>query len=138
MIVNLLRAVGPTLENWKLLRPSAARALTLNALALVLVFCAALIGGFIGTIYPFLAVTSSVEPTALVVEGWIPDFAVRAGLDEFRQGNYRDLITTGGPLETGELLVSYGTHANVGRETLEKMGAPKTALPAVPAPQGST
>jgi hypothetical protein len=135
MPVKLLRAVGTTLENWKLLRPSTARALTLRAWALVLVFCTALTGGFISTIYPFLAVTSRVEATALVVEGWIPDFAVRAGLDEFHHGNYRDLIATGGPLDAGELLVAYGTYAKVGRATLEKMGAPTAALHAVSAPK---
>ena len=133
--VKLLRAVGTTLENWKLLRPSVARVLTLRGWLLVLAFGAALAGGFIGTVYPFLAVTSRVEANALVVEGWVPDFAVRAGLDEFHRGRYRDLITTGGPLETGELLVSFGTHANVGRATLEKMGAPTTALHAVSAPK---
>jgi uncharacterized SAM-binding protein YcdF (DUF218 family) len=70
-----------------------------------------------------------------VVEGWVPDFAIRAGLDEFHRGHYRELITTGGPLEVGELLAEYDTHAKTARATLEKMGAPLDALHAVSAPK---
>lgn len=129
------RPLGTILENWKLLRPAATRVPTWRGALLGLAACAALTAGFIGNLYPFLAVTARADTDTLVVEGWIPDFALRAGLEEFRRGGYRELISTGGPIETGELLIAYGSHAHVGRATLEKLGAPPAALHAVPAPK---
>ncbi len=32
----------------------------------------------------------------LVVEGWIPDFALEEAIDEFKRGNYKYLVTVGG------------------------------------------
>ena len=34
------------------------------------------------TVYPFLAVTSRAKSNLLIVEGWVPEFAIRAAVDE--------------------------------------------------------
>ena len=128
-----LHPLGNTLETWKLLR--TGRALTLRGWVLLLAVCGALASGLIGTVYPFLAVTAPVEANMLVVEGWAPDFSMRAAIDEFRRRSYRELIATGGPLEKGEPLSQYGDYAQIGRLTLERLGAPTGALHAVPAPK---
>lgn len=130
-----MNRLGLILERWKLLRPSATRVPTPRAWLLLLATGAAVTVGLVANLYPFLAVTARAQTDILVVEGWVPDFALRAGLEEFRRGNYREIISTGGPVETGELLVAYGSHAHVGRATLEKLGAPTAALHAVPAPR---
>lgn len=133
--MKLLCSLGATLENWKLLRSRTGRVPTLRGWALMLAIGLSLAVGFIFTLNRFLSVTERVAADVVVVEGWIPDFAVRAGLEEFRRGQYREILTTGGPLEVGEFLAEYDTHAKIARATLEKMGAPLGALHAVSAPK---
>ena len=50
-------------------------------------------------VYPFLAVTDRVPTDILVVEGWIPPYAVRAAVAEFKSGSYEHIYTTGGPVD---------------------------------------
>lgn len=130
-----LRKIGDTLERWKLVRPPTRRGLTLRGWGAVVALLAAL--GFVGVrlVHPFLAVTDRVPTEVLVVEGWIPDFGLRAALEEYRRGGYREICVVGIPLEKGEFLSEFGTHAEVGRATLEKLGAPTAALRAVPGPK---
>ena len=53
------------------------------------------------TIYPFLAVSHPLDTGILVVEGWIPPFAIRAAADEIRSHPYATVYTTGGPMGRG-------------------------------------
>ena len=48
-------------------------------------------------IHPFLAVTHRVNTNVLVVEGWIQRYAIREGAEEFKNGSYERIFTTGGP-----------------------------------------
>ncbi len=89
--------------------------------------------GLLHSLHPFLAVTERVEADVLVVEGWVPDFALRAGVEEFNAGKYRRLLVPGGPMEKGEPLSEYRTLAEFGRATLERLGCPTNELRAVPA-----
>lgn len=43
-------------------------------------------------VHPFLAVTDRVEADVLIVEGWIPDSALKAALTEYSTGNYSLLL----------------------------------------------
>ena len=47
-------------------------------------------------IHPFLAVTNRVNTNVLVVEGSIQRYAIRAGAEEFKNGSYERIFTTGG------------------------------------------
>jgi hypothetical protein len=85
-------------------------------------------------IHPFLAITHPVGADILVVEGWLPDYALQEALACFRQRGYRLLITTGGPLEKGSQLAAYATTAGLGAATLRALGADPEHLVAVPAP----
>jgi len=62
-------------------------------------------------IHPFLAVTQRENTKILVVEGWTSEAGVSAAVEEFRSGQYDQLITTGGPVE------GFGSTASV-RDTL--------------------
>lgn len=54
---------------------------------------------FLFGLHPFLSPTKRAKgANALVVEGWLPDYALYEAVKEFKTGNYRQLITTGGPL----------------------------------------
>ncbi|MBI5690265.1 MAG: YdcF family protein [Verrucomicrobia bacterium] len=127
-------ALSTLLRKGRLVRDCSAVLPTGRGLAVLAVFCLA--GALVAVrgVYPFLAVTERLGTEVLVVEGWVPDFALRAGWEEYRRGGYRELLLTGGPLERGSPLFAYGNHAEVARETLVRFGAAAEVLRAVPAP----
>jgi hypothetical protein len=88
----------------------------------------------ITTIYPFLAVNHPVPGEILVVEGWLPDYALEKAIKEFKSKNYHLLITTGGPLEMGSLLSEYRTYSELAAATIRQLGLDKQLIVAVPAP----
>src|SRR6202049_4424392 len=56
--------------------------------------------------YSFLAVNDPVDSGALVVEGWLPDYALQQAITEFRRDHYSRVFVTGGPLDYGAPLSS--------------------------------
>ncbi len=85
-------------------------------------------------VHPFLAVTDPVRGDILVVEGWLPDYALEKVIDEFRSNKYRMLVTTGGPLPKGFYLAEYKTSAELVFATLKHLGFDEELLVAVPGP----
>jgi uncharacterized SAM-binding protein YcdF (DUF218 family) len=84
-------------------------------------------------VYPFLAITHRVNANILVVEGWIPEFAIRAAVTEFQSNHYQRVFTTGGPVEgTGGYINDFYTSASVGADLLKKWGVPDGRLQMVP------
>jgi uncharacterized SAM-binding protein YcdF (DUF218 family) len=84
-------------------------------------------------IHPFLAVTHRVNTNVLVVEGWIPRYAIRGGVEEFKNSSYERIFTTGGPVEgNGDYTNDYNTSASVGAEILKKFGVPDELVQMVP------
>ncbi|MDB5104089.1 MAG: hypothetical protein JWP91_1778, partial [Fibrobacteres bacterium] len=59
---------------------------------------------------------------------------MREALQGFRTGQYRMLVTTGGPLPQGMAYSSYGTYAQLAAHTLLDFGLGKDSLVAVPSP----
>lgn len=85
-------------------------------------------------IHPFLAVTSPINADVLVVEGWLPDYALKQALTEFESGSYRQIITTGATLPTGSYLAEYKNFAELSAATLTAMGLEKEKVVAIPTP----
>ena len=84
--------------------------------------------------YPFLAVTNRLPAEVLVVEGWVPPFAVKAGAREFRSGGYTRVFATGGPVPgSGVYTTDYDTSAHVVAGGLKAAGVPPERLETVPA-----
>ena len=102
-------------------------------LIILLIICGALIF-FALNVYSYLAVTEPVPSNILVVEGWLPDYALESAANEFKNGNYQLLVTTGAPLTKGYLLSKYKTEAELGAEILAKFGVPKKKIAVVPSP----
>jgi uncharacterized SAM-binding protein YcdF (DUF218 family) len=88
---------------------------------------------FLFRIHPFLAVTHRANTNVLVVEGWIHEYAIRAGVEEFKKGSYQRVFTTGGPVEgTGGYINDYQTSASVGADLLTKSGLLDESVQMVP------
>ena len=87
--------------------------------------------------HSFLAYNHPLESQALIVEGWLPDYALRAALAEFNRGNYRYILTTGGPLSMGHHLSGHKTYADLAAALLRQIGAEEQAVIALPAPRVS-
>lgn len=85
-------------------------------------------------VHPFLAVNAPTPGGVLVVEGWLPDWALEAVVREFRRQPYRAVYVTGIPIERGAPLSEYKTYAELGAATLVHLGLPTNVLQAVPAP----
>ena len=74
------------------------------------------------TIHPFLALTRSAQGEVLIVEGWLPDYALEKVRDRFQNGNYQFLVTSGGELRIGSHLSRYKTWARLAAATLTAQG----------------
>ena len=85
-------------------------------------------------IYPFLALTRSAQGEVLVVEGWLPDYALEKVRDRFQDGNYQLLVTSGGELPTGSHLSRYKTLARLAAATLTAQGVPAEKIITASAP----
>lgn len=85
------------------------------------------------TIYPFLAPTERVAAKVLVVEGWVPPYAIRAAASEFARGHYDWVVATGGPVEgLGGYTDVAGTAASLGATRLRQAGVPPECVALAP------
>lgn len=89
---------------------------------LLLVLCVPVsYGGLVG-IYPFLAPDRPVASEILVVEGWIPDYALKRGLDISMDQKARYLVLIGGTVR-GEVNPEPGdTYARMAMKRLQRIG----------------
>lgn len=97
-----------------------------------LFLCLALISGSLALllgVHPFLAESHAVATPILVAEGWIPDYALKQTVAEFRRGAYRALYTTGSPFAAEP-----DTHADVAARRLVNLGLPPDRVHAVVSP----
>jgi len=116
-----------------LLRRKEVWTLSRRGWLVALAAAAALLVGLLLGIHPFLAVTDRAQADVLVVEGWIPNYALLESWKEFESGHYRTLFTTG-VLAREELRTNpEDNHATWAKERLEKMLGPKNEIIAVPA-----
>jgi hypothetical protein len=89
---RLLRGILVRRERWSL---------SLGGRLLVLALIAASVLFFGSKAHQFLALTSPVPAEVLIIEGWIPDYALDEAVVEFRGANYRRLLTSGGITSDG-------------------------------------
>ncbi len=89
---------------------------------------------FVRVLHPLLTVNQPILADFLIVEGWGPDFVMKASIVEFHRGGYHQMIVTGGSLEKGSPLMQYRTTADLGAETIRALGLTTNVL-ALPAPE---
>ncbi|MBE9006906.1 YdcF family protein [Fortiea sp. LEGE XX443] len=89
----------------------------------------------INNLYPFLAITSPIKSAdALVIDGWISDYALEQAAAEFKTGSYRQIFTIGAKIGQGFYLAEYKNFAEIAATTLSKLGIPKEKLIAISTP----
>ena len=81
----------------------------------------------------FLALERAVKAEILVVEGWLPDYALEKVVEEFRKHDYRKIVTLGGPIEIGSYLSEHKTYAELAGSTLKRLGIDEEFIATVPA-----
>ncbi|MBD2123346.1 ElyC/SanA/YdcF family protein [Trichocoleus sp. FACHB-262] len=108
---------------------------TLQGWAVIFLSLLMMLGWAIANIHPFLAVTAPIPANILVVEGWLPDYAVEEAIAEYQRGSYEKLITTGTPLSRGYYLAEYKNFAELTAATFLALGFDPKQLVAVPTPK---
>jgi uncharacterized SAM-binding protein YcdF (DUF218 family) len=84
-------------------------------------------------VQPFLAITDRVPADVMVVEGWLPRYAINAAVSEFKTGAYQRAYTTGGPVQGGDFCdFQYETAAQLGAARLSTAGLAKDVIQEVP------
>ena len=73
-------------------------------------------------IHAFLAIDCPAKGQVLVVEGWIPDYAIPGAISEFEKNGYRQLIAVGGPIELGSHLSEFKSYARLSQARLIALG----------------
>lgn len=121
------------IKKFRLIHRQEKWTLTAPGWGVGIAFAATLMIFTITHIHSFLAVTSAIKADVLVVEGWLPDYAIEQAISEFENGSYNKIITTGGPLPIGYYLAKYKNYAELAAATLEELGFEKEKLVAVPA-----
>jgi hypothetical protein len=90
-------------------------------LAVVIAAGVALLGT-VPMIHGFLATEHAVRGEILVVEGWIPDYAIPGAISEFEKNGYLRLVCVGGPILSGSHLAEVSDYAELGRARLKRLG----------------
>ena len=81
----------------------------------------------------FLSKNTPLQAKILIIEGWLPDYALKEGMLKFKEGGYEQVFTTGGPLGTGSYLKEYRDYAHLAKATLLAMGMDEQEVIAVAA-----
>ena len=83
----------------------------------MLLAVALMFGLVVWRVHPFLAVTDRVDSQLLVVEGWIPNYALEESLSEFKAKPYGLIYTVGCDILTGVNVEAGDNQATLCRET---------------------
>jgi len=94
---------------------------------------AALAAFAISEAHTFLTVNDPVPSDILVIEGWIPDYALQRTLAAIARNHYRKILVTGGPISSGTFLCGYTNWAELGAATLIRLGVDTNLVEALPA-----
>lgn len=100
---------------------------------LLLVLGGGFLAAFLGGAHGFLSLDRRVPANVLVVEGWLPQYALDQAREEFGRGGYEWLVTVGGPLPEGHLVSGFTSYASLAGETLRRMQFPDARLIVAPA-----
>ena len=117
-----------------LLRKKERWSLTPRGWALAVLVCLGLFVGVIRSIHPFLAVTAPTTADILVVEGWMPNYALEESIAEFRAKSYHQIVTVGCEILTGVNVEPGDNQAAYAAKRLVWLGLLREFVRAAPSP----
>jgi hypothetical protein len=102
-------------------------------LAIFLIVFGGLLSALIYFIHPYLSINRPNREGILVVEGWLPRYALVEALALFSSGNYNLMITTGGPIEEDTVCSKFGNYAEMAKSIMLDLEPGQDRIVAVPA-----
>jgi len=123
---------APRVACWGLLRREECWRLSSKAR---LVFCLGVVASALFAVWgahPFLAAECPVGGEYLVIEGWVPNYALEQGIAEFHRRHYRGILTTGCEILNGANLEPGDSHATYAAARLRWLGLDPGCVEAVP------
>ena len=118
----------------RLIKPCSGRKLTVWGWVLIFLTVAAGITWWATSVQHFLSPVSPLpQARVLMVEGFLPDYALKQASIEFGTNSYDVLITTGQQITQGAFLSEYHSLADVAYETLKLMGVDTARMYSAPA-----
>jgi hypothetical protein len=81
----------------------------------------------------FLAVDRPIDAKVMVVEGWLPEYALAQAAAEFRTKRYSVLFSTGIRMDKGDYFWQEKTWADMGASSMLHLGLDSASVIAVPA-----
>ena len=104
--------------------------LSLPAKLFLIVACAIAILATVRFIHPFLSPTNRVRGEFLVVEGWVPSYALSETEALFNEGGYKKILASG--CTVSNELIPADTYAAWAATRLERIGVKGEVIQAVP------
>jgi hypothetical protein len=80
----------------------------------------------------FLSVNHPITADVLIVEGWLPDYAMHGAVEEFKRGRYKYILTSGEADPDLRLWSRYETWADAAAADLGRMGIQTNFIIPVP------
>jgi hypothetical protein len=84
---------------------------------------------------PFLAPVQPLHGAILVVEGWLPDYALLEAKRSFESRSYRQLLVTGVPIDQGFHISTEKNYAELAARTLRHLGVKAESIVPVSCPE---
>jgi len=98
-------------------------------LAMVFLMACLLFAKFIPV---FLSSNKPNRGNILVLDGQMPDFAVKKAVQIFESGDYKYIVTTGGKIQTGYFISEFESMAELTAATFRKLGFEMDKLVVIP------
>ena len=108
--------------------------LSLRGWVLSLVIVAGLVLAIIWGAHPFLAVTQRTDADILVIEGWMPNYALEESIAEFKSKPYHLVVTVGCQILTGVNVEEGDNQASYAAKRLAWLGLPRDVIRVAPSP----
>ncbi len=122
----------PPQKFWGLLEYKPQWTLSLKGWLFLIFVLVLLLISFALSIHPFLRMSRPLDADVMIVEGWVSDKTIDAAMAEFKDKDYRLMITTGNEIGRGKYLSDYKTLADLAAATVIALGLNPNQVVAVP------
>jgi hypothetical protein len=106
----------------KLFKKTACRRPTLYGWLILLGFFGFAGYFIISHLAGFLTVNKPVKAQTMIIEGWLPDYALEHAIEIYKRDRYKHLIVTGIPLHQWKSIANYESMAEVTTHNIQKLG----------------